>query len=109
MNRRHPNVAQGSRSLERFLEDDQEADKENTFKTRITVISPERSNVNHTIMSRKPYKTMINTATDNIQYRGTNHYATAPKYTRQSQSQRMMDTEHYKVKSIHLYKTFLII
>ena len=102
MNRRHPNVAQGSRSLERFLEDDQEADKENTFKTRITVISPERSNVNHTIMSRKPYKTMINTATDNIQYRGTNHYATAPKYTRQSQSQRMMDTEHYKVKLIYI-------
>ena len=102
MNRRHPNMSQGSRSLERFLEDDQEADKENTFKTRITVISPERSNVNHTIMSRKPYKTMINTATDNIQYRGTNHYATAPKYTRQSQSQRMMDTEHYKVRYSNL-------
>ena len=101
MNRRgHHNAVQGSRSLERFLEDDNEADKENTFKTRITVISPERSNVNHTIMSRKPYKTMINTATDNIQYRGTDHYGTAPKYNRHPQSQRIMDNEHYKVRVI---------
>ena len=99
MSRRQQNMVQGSRSLERFLEDDNEADKENTFKTRITVISPERANVSHTIMSRKPYKTMINTATDNIQYRGTEHYATAPKYSRQPQSQRMMDNEHYKVET----------
>ena len=99
MSRRQQNMVQGSRSLERFLEDDNEADKENTFKTRITVISPERSNVSHTIMSRKPYKTMINTATDNIQYRGTEHYATAPKYNRQPQSQRMMENEHYKVET----------
>ena len=111
MNRRQQNLVQGSRSLERFLEDDpHEADKENTFKTRITVISPERSsnNVSHTIMSRKPYKTMINTATDNIQYKGTQHgahYATAPKHHRQQQQQThstsqrmMMDNEHYKVQ-----------
>ena len=57
-----------SRSLERGYVEDFDADKENTFKTRITVISPEGNNMN--MMSRKPYKTTINTATDNIQYRG---------------------------------------
>ena len=54
-----------------------EANKENTFKTRIQVVSPERQ---HMIQNggggggsnnRKPYKTTINTATDNILYRGT--------------------------------------
>jgi hypothetical protein len=52
----------GSRSLERFLDND---DKENTFKTRIQVISPDRG-PSPDPNRRKPYKTMINTATDNI-------------------------------------------
>ena len=72
-----------SRSLDRLQHNlepsDYEANKENTFKTRIQVISPERQ---HMIQNghgngrasgpnRKPYKTTINTATDNILYRGT--------------------------------------
>ncbi len=61
-----------------LYDNDMEANKENTFKTRIQVISPERQH-QHMISNgtrrqdghRKPYKTTINTATDNILYRGT--------------------------------------
>ena len=67
-----------SRSLDRLqhsLKSDDaysEANKENTFKTRIQVISPEHQQmIQNNVSKRKPYKTTINTATDNILYRGT--------------------------------------
>ena len=60
-----------SRSLDRLQhEDDLEANKENAFKTRIQVISPDRQHMIQNGYNRKPYKTTINTATDNILYRG---------------------------------------
>lgn len=75
-----------SRSLDRFMHD--EDNKENAFKTRIQVISPDRQrDLNH----RKPYKTMINTATDNIQYRG-NSTDNLNYYKRMQH-----ENEHYKV------------
>ena len=75
----HVKTHHSSRSLDRLqhnLESDQydsEANKENAFKTRIQVISPERQHMiqNGGNSNRKPYKTTINTATDNILYRGT--------------------------------------
>lgn len=81
-----PYPPKSSRSLDRLQHDNQhndmldmlEANKENTFKTRIQVISPD--NRQHMVQNglghgghkdpRKPYKTTINTATDNILYRG---------------------------------------
>ena len=78
--------------------------KENsTFKTRIQVISPESQ---HMIQngsssrdhSRKPFKTTINTATDNILYRGNStdnlsfyHYG---------------DTGHYKIPKTRPVKNY---
>ena len=59
-----------SRSLDRLQHDEYEANKENTFKTRIQVISPDSQHMIQNGMNRKPYKTTINTATDNILYRG---------------------------------------
>ena len=61
-----------SRSLDRLQhESDLESNKENSFKTRIQVISPDRQhNLVQNGYNRKPYKTTINTATDNILYRG---------------------------------------
>ena len=59
-----------SRSLDRLQHEEHEANKENTFKTRIQVISPDRQHMIQNGYNRKPYKTTINTATDNILYRG---------------------------------------
>ena len=100
-----------SRSLDRLQPMDQDyidghqdaRGKENTFKTRIQVISPESQ---HMIQngsssrdhSRKPFKTTINTATDNILYRGNStdnlsyyHYG---------------DTGHYKIPKTRPVKNY---
>ena len=78
MPKNHVKTHHNSRSLDRLqhnLESDDaysEVNKENAFKTRIQVISPERQHmIQNGGSNRKPYKTTINTATDNILYRGT--------------------------------------
>ena len=84
-----------TRSLERYgggsgFDSEAGADKENTFKTRITVITPDQQRGG--AGGRKPYKTTINTATDNIQYRGI--------YQRPKQPPGGPNDEmHYKVRS----------
>ena len=72
-------------------------DKENAFKTRIHVTSPDRLHAEGARNggSRKPYKTTINTATDNIQYRGAD--ANAGKLYQKNQLYRRPESEHYKV------------
>ena len=74
----------GSRSLERFVDDDKENfRRRQEMKARIHVASPIRMSPERqsNASSRKPYRTTINTATDTIQYNGFSH----------------QDTEHYKV------------
>ena len=74
----------GSRSLERFVDDDKENfRRRQEMKARIHVSSPIRMSPERqsSSSSRKPYRTTINTATDTIQYNGFSH----------------QDTEHYKV------------
>ena len=80
MPKNHVKTHHNSRSLDRLqhnLESDDaysEVNKENAFKTRIQVISPERQHmIQNGGSNRKPYKTTINTATDNILYRGTSN------------------------------------
>ncbi len=73
--RSQPKSHHSSRSLDRLQHPNQDMDysdsnKENTFKTRIQVISPESQHMIQNGVNRKPYKTTINTATDNILYRG---------------------------------------
>lgn len=76
-------------------------DKENNFKARIQVVSPDRvASVDR--FNRKPYKTTINTATDNIQYRGNtlnnkNNSNLYQKNHHHSYRNRSSETEHYKV------------
>merc|ERR1719209_1689160 len=60
----------GSRSLERFVDEDKENYRRTQeLKARIHVSSPMRHTPERPA-SRKPYKTTINTATDTIQYKG---------------------------------------
>ena len=70
---------------------------------RIHVISPDRAdggggdgrNGGGVGQSRKPFKTMINTATDNIQYRGD---VARNIYQKNNQIYRRPESEHYKVQ-----------
>lgn len=90
----------GSRSLERFVEDDKENHKKKQeLKARIHVKSPmryppERPGVSN---SRKPYKTTINTATDTIQYKGFSSENLAKQKGNMKNHGKKVDTEHYKV------------
>ena len=98
----------GSRSLERFVDDDKENIKRRQeMKARIHVASPSPARMspdrydrrsghggngtmgrgNSNSASRKPYRTTINTATDTIQYNGFS----------QDNLRRHVDNEHYKV------------
>ena len=71
----------GSRSLERFVDDDKEnLRRRQEMKARIHVSSPIRMKENGDRPvrmkengDRKPYRTTINTATDTIQYNGFSH------------------------------------
>ena len=76
----------GSRSLERFVDDDKEnLRRRQEMKARIHVSSPIR--MKEAESTRKPYRTTINTATDTIQYNGFSH----------DNLRRHVDNEHYKV------------
>lgn len=91
---------QGSRSLERFVDEDKENFRRTEeLKARIHVSSPIRPTPERPA-SRKPYKTTINTATDTIQYKGFSSAMVVdkndPKY-KLRQSGKKVDTEHYKV------------
>jgi len=77
---------QTSRSLERFSD---RPESENSFKMKIQVISPERSQ-NPVGNGRKPYKTTINTATDNIHYR-------VDSMENLRRQRKHENDEHYKV------------
>ena len=73
---------------------------ENGFKARIHVISPDRDRADGKERnggSRKPFKTMINTATDNIQYRGDLAGGGRNIYQK-NQVYRRPESEHYKVQ-----------
>ena len=78
----------GSRSLERFVDEDKENhQRRKEMKARIHVSSPMRLTASPERQSnRKPYRTTINTATDTIQYNGFS-----------SENLRRVDTGHYKV------------
>ncbi len=101
-----------SRSLDRYGHHSRGENKENAFKARIQVVSPDRAaspgggggGGTH----RKPYKTTINTANDDIiQYHGhrNNHHHSADPYMSNSRRQiyqknqtyRRPESEHYKV------------
>ena len=88
-----------SRSLERFVDSDKE-NRRQELKARIHVTSPHRFSPDRAV-SRKPYKTTINTANDTIQYRGfsTENLKEADRQQRNQfkHSGKRMDTEHYKV------------
>eukprot|EP00092_Neocalanus_flemingeri_P058211 GFUD01069325.1.p1 GENE.GFUD01069325.1~~GFUD01069325.1.p1 ORF type:complete len:724 (+),score=131.00 GFUD01069325.1:628-2799(+) len=93
---------QGSRSLERFVDDDKEnVRRAQELKARIHVSSPMRHTPERPV-SRKPYKTTINTATDTIQYKGFSSEnlkpidKNDPRY-KLRHSGKKVDTEHYKV------------
>lgn len=104
-----------SRSLDRLQHhpDDYEANKENTFKTRIQVISPDRQHMiqNGTAaggQNRKPYKTTINTATDNILYRGNSsdnlsyyHYGENGSHYKIPKSNRPIATKNMNAYEHH--------
>ena len=76
----------GSRSLERFVDEDKENHRRRKeMKARIHVSSPMRLSPERQT-NRKPYRTTINTATDTIQYNGFS-----------SENLRHVDTGHYKV------------
>jgi len=109
---RQTNVANGSskhgsRSLERFVDDDKENNRRTEeLKARIHVKSPMRYTPERQVAptSRKPYKTTINTATDTIQYRGFTkdnvENKNDPRNNQKNnlrQSGKKIDTEHYKV------------
>ncbi len=95
-----------SRSLDRYRNDN----KENSFKARILVTSPDRG-ASPSQAARKPYKTTINTANDDIiQYRGSMHHGNGgvpggssrgQQHQRQlfqkNQMYRRPESEHYKV------------
>merc|ERR1719228_1457122 len=90
----------GSRSLERFVDEDKENyRKTQELKARIHVSSPMRHTPERPA-SRKPYKTTINTATDTIQYKGFSSEnlidKNDPRY-KMRHSGKKVDTEHYKV------------
>ena len=83
----------GSRSLERFVDDDKENfQRAKALKARIHVSSPMREAAERPV-SRKPYKTTINTATDTIQYKGFS----TENLIRPRARKPGPDTEHYKV------------
>ena len=86
-----------TRSLERY--GDEEDNKENTYRARIQVVSPDRGTGNNGGIYRRPYKTTINTATDNIQYRGnTNNDVNRSLYNKNAAYRgRPEAMEHYKV------------
>lgn len=91
---------QGSRSLERFVDEDKENYRRTQeLKARIHVSLPMRHTPERPA-SRKPYKTTINTATDTIQYKGFSSEMVVdkndPRY-KLRQSGKKVDTEHYKV------------
>ena len=102
----HPGSNNHHRSLERFADHE---DKENAFKARIHVTSPDRMSperASSSMHNRKPYKTTICTATDNIQYRGITRPASSAsvqnggsnRYQKNQQLyKRQVDNEHYKV------------
>ena len=76
----------GSRSLERFVDEDKENHRRRKeMKARIHVSSPMRPSPERQT-NRKPYRTTINTATDTIQYNGFS-----------TENLRRVDTGHYKV------------
>merc|ERR1719431_1691552 len=90
----------GSRSLERFVDEDKENYRRTQeLKARIHVSSPMRHTPERPA-SRKPYKTTINTATDTIQYKGFSSEnlidKNDPRY-KLRHSGKKVDTEHYKV------------
>jgi len=90
----------GSRSLERFVDEDKENNRRTQeLKARIHVSSPMRHTPERPA-SRKPYKTTINTATDTIQYKGFSSEnlidKNDPRY-KLRHSGKKVDTEHYKV------------
>lgn len=92
-----------TRSLERFVDDDKE-NLRNELRARIHVTSPDRYTPErqNPPVSRKPYKTTINTATDTIQYRGfsTENLHGQNKHRQMYNKEhngRRQDTEHYKV------------
>jgi len=90
----------GSRSLERFVDEDKENFRRTQeLKARIHVSSPMRHTPERPV-SRKPYKTTINTATDTIQYKGFSSEnlidKNDPRY-KLRHSGKKADTEHYKV------------
>lgn len=85
-----------SRSLDRF-DDDKEND---AFQTRIQLVNPERHSPDRYNHNQMAFKTMINTATDNIQYRGNsqeNLLTSGNMYQKKSYGRYPHDTEHYKV------------
>jgi len=90
----------GSRSLERFVDEDKENFKRTQeLKARIHVSSPMRYTPERQV-SRKPYKTTINTATDTIQYKGFSSENLIDKNDPRHKlrhSGKKVDTEHYKV------------
>merc|ERR1719369_1762941 len=94
----------GSRSLERFVDEDKENFKRTQeLKARIHVSSPMRYTPERQV-SRKPYKTTINTATDTIQYKGFSSENLVDKNDPRNRhknlarhSGKKADTEHYKV------------
>jgi len=90
----------GSRSLERFVDEDKENYRRTQeLKARIHVSSPMRQTPERPA-SRKPYKTTINTATDTIQYKGFSSENLIDKNDprfRMKHSGKKVDTEHYKV------------
>merc|ERR1719495_918385 len=94
------NSKHGSRSLERFVDEDKENFKRTQeLKARIHVSSPMRQTPERPA-SRKPYKTTINTATDTIQYKGFSSENLIDKNDprfRMKHSGKKVDTEHYKV------------
>ena len=108
MPKNHVKTHHASRSLDRLqhsLKSDvaySGANKENTFKTRIQVISPEhRQMIQNNVSNRKPYKTTINTATDNILYRGTStdnlqhyHYGDKNSHNKVSKTNRPLNNAH---------------
>lgn len=92
----------GTRSLERFVDDDKENFKRRQeMKARIHVSSPIRMSPDRESSrtapaapssSRKPYRTTINTATDTIQYNGFSR-----DNLRHRARDAQPDNEHYKV------------
>nr|XP_040569531.1 uncharacterized protein LOC121118989 [Lepeophtheirus salmonis] len=83
-----------SQSLDSYIEED----KENSYKTRIHVISSPEKQGNGT-NGRKPYKTTINTATDNIHYKQEAGYYDANGHYKVPRNKPLYNTRHQPTDS----------